>query len=175
MLLKITIVVIVVIAGILLFAAMKPDTIRIQRSITINAPQETVFALINDFHNWPQWAPQDKQDPSLKRAFSGPPSGSGAASDWAGSGNSGQGHMRITESIPYRSVSLKVDFVKPFEAHNRNDFTLKPVNGSTEVTWTMEGSNVYMMKVMGVFVNMDRMMGKHFEDGLGNLKAVAEK
>jgi hypothetical protein len=30
------------------------------------------------------------------------------------------------------------------------------------------------MRIMGVFVNMDRTMGKHFETGLANLKAVAE-
>jgi hypothetical protein len=175
MLLKIVIIIAIVIAGILLFAAMKPDTIRIQRSIIIKAPQETVFPLINDFHNWPLWSPQDKDDPSFKRTFSGPAAGIDATSDWTGSGNSGLGRMRITESIPYRSVSVKVDFVKPFGAYNRNDFILKPASGSTQVTWTMEGSNVYMMKVMGVFVNMDRMMGKHFEDGLSNLKVVAEQ
>jgi len=65
--------------------------------------------------------------------------------------------------------------VKPFEAHNLNRFALEPAGTSTKVTWTMEGTNVYVTKVMSVFVNMDRVMGRHFEAGLDNLRTIAEK
>lgn len=81
--------------------------------------------------------------------------------------------MTIMESTPPGKVVVKVDFVKPFTAHNVNEFTLEP-GPSTRVIWTMRGSNLYFMKLMGIFVNMDRMMGKHFETGLQNLKAAAE-
>ena len=67
-----------------------------------------------------------------------------------------------------------VDWVKPFQAHNLNEFTLEPQDPTTTVTWTMQGTNVYMMKLMSVFTNMDRFMGKHFETGLTNLKTAAE-
>ena len=83
--------------------------------------------------------------------------------------------MTITESVPSKKVSVKVDFVRPFEAHNVNEFTLESGGTSTIVTWSMHGTNLYMMKLMSIFVNMDRMAGKHFEDGLDNLKAIAEK
>jgi uncharacterized protein YndB with AHSA1/START domain len=174
-LLKALVTVGVIIAGVLLFAATKPDIIRIQRSITINAPQAKIFPLIDDFHNWSNWAPQDTEDPTIQRTFSGPASGEGAVSDWSGSGNTGKGRMTITKSVPPDNILVMVDWTKPFQAHNLNEFVLEPQGEATKVTWTMNGTNVYMMKVMGVFVNMDRFMGKHFEIGLANLKIVAER
>ncbi len=96
MILKIIVVIVVLLAAILLFAATKPDTFRIQRSLVIQAPPEKIFPLINDLHNWPQWAPQDREDSTMKRTFSGAESGVGAMSDWSGTGQTGAGHMAIT-------------------------------------------------------------------------------
>lgn len=175
MTLKIILAVLVLIAAILIFAAAKPGTFRIQRSIVINAPNEKVFALINDLHNWSRWAPQDREDSTLTRTFAGSANGVGAISEWSGSGSTGQGRMSIAESVPLTRILINVDFVKPFQVHNINEFSLETVGTSTTVTWTMHGPNLYVMKLMSVFVNMDRMMGKHFETGLSNLKAAAEK
>ena len=110
----------------------------------------------------------------MQRTYSGAASGRGAISDWHSSGSAGIGRMSITESLPTTRISVKTDFVKPFEAHNMNDFVLEPARNATKVTWTMHGTNLYLMKVMGIFVNMDRVMGKHFEAGLHNLKTLAE-
>jgi uncharacterized protein YndB with AHSA1/START domain len=173
MFLRIVWMVAIVIAAVLVFAATRPNTVRVQRSLAINAPPERIFPLIDDLHNWPQWAPQDREDPTMKRTYSGAASGAGAVSEWAGTGNAGKGQMAIIESEPLRRVVVKVDFVKPFVAHNINEFILEP-GASTRVTWTMQGSNLYFMKLLGIFVNMDRMMGKHFESGLQNLKRTAE-
>jgi hypothetical protein len=175
--LRIVLIVGVVIAAVLVFAASKPDAVQVSRSVTINASADKIFSLIDDFHNWPRWAPQDKEDPTIQRSYSGAVSGSGAISDWDSSGNAGKGRMAIIESAPplkgVGKVVVKVDFVKPFTAHNVNEFTLEP-GSATTITWTMRGSNLYFMKLMSVFVNMDRMMGKHFEAGLQNLKTAAE-
>jgi hypothetical protein len=174
MLLKLAAVVVIIVVVVLVFAATRPGSFRVQRSIEINAPAATVFALINDFHNWDRWAPQDKEDSTMRRTYSGAASGKDAISDWHSSGRAGIGRMSITESVPAAKISVKTDFVKPFEAHNMNDFLLEPDGSSTKVIWTMHGTNLYLMKVMGVFVNMDRVMGKHFEAGLHNLKTLAE-
>jgi uncharacterized protein YndB with AHSA1/START domain len=174
MIVRILIIAAVVIAGVLILAATKPDIVRIQRSIEVDAPPEKIFALINDFHNWSRWAPQDREDSTLKRTYSGPASGEGAISEWTGTGNTGKGRMSITKSVPPTGVSIMVDWEKPFVAHNLNEFTLEPHGAATKVTWSMQGTNVYMMKVMSIFMNMDRFMGRHFEAGLSNLKAVAE-
>ena len=174
MVLKIIIIIAIASAALLAFAATKPKTFYIQRSISIKAAPEKVFALVNDFHDWSRWAPQDKEDSSMTRTFSGAAHGKGAVSEWNSKGSAGRGRMAITESVPPTMISIKVDFVKPFEAHNINEFTFEPAGTSTKVVWTMHGTNLYFMKVMSVFVNVDSMVGKHFESGLNNLKTLAE-
>ena len=168
-------VVLAFVAGVLIIAARKPDTLRIERSIEIHAAPGKIFALVDDFHNWGQWAPQDREDPTIQRTFSGPVSGVGAESEWTSKGRAGEGRMAIVESVSPARVVIDVHFVKPFVAHNVNTFTLEPEGGSTRVTWSMQGTNVYMLKLMSVLVDMDRMMGEHFESGLRDLKAAAEK
>jgi len=175
MILKVIASIAIVFLSIMAVAAFRPSTIQIQRSRNIRAPAERVFTLINDFHNWPLWAPQDREDPTLKRTFSGPEAGLGATSEWSGSGSSGKGRMSIVESEAPKRVAIAVDFVKPFEAHNKNEFTLEPSGASTRVTWKMHGTNAYFMRVMGLFVNMDKLMGEHFEHGLENLQKECEK
>ena len=163
------------IAAILMFAATKPAVFRIQRSIVIQAPPEKIFPLLNHLHNWPQWEPQDKENSSTTRAFSGPDHGAGAICDWSGTGNTGRGRMTITESLSPKQITIQVDWQKPFATRNINQFTLDPDGASTRVTWSMQGPNLYIMKLMSVFTNMDRVMGEHFETGLASLKATAER
>jgi len=173
MLLRILVVVLLIV-GVLIFAVTRPDIVRIERSITINASPERIFPLINDFHNWSRWAPQDREDPGIRRTYAGSASGEGAISDWTGTGSTGSGRMLITKSVPSTNVAVTVDWVKPFAAHNLNEFTLEPHGATTRVIWSMQGTNVYVMKLMSVFTNTDRFMGKHFETGLANLKTAAE-
>jgi uncharacterized protein YndB with AHSA1/START domain len=172
---KALLLIVVVIAVIIIYAATKPSTFHVERSIAILAPPEKVFPLINDLHNWPRWAPQDREDRTMKRTFSDSTSGVGATSRWSGSGNTGQGLMTITESDPPRSVTIAVDWQRPFAARNINEFHLEPDGSGSRVTWSMTGPNLFIIKLMSVFTNMDRTMGRHFERGLQNLKANAEQ
>ena len=174
---------VVVVAGILIYAATRPDTFRVQRSASIKAPPDRIFALINDLRGWGAWSPYEKKDPAMKRTFSGPPSGKGAVYEWDGDKNVGKGRMEITEATPSAKILIKLDFIKPFEGHNTAEFTMEPAKGpggdSTVVTWAMYGPCPYVAKVMGVvmglFMNMDDMIGNDFAAGLAGLKAVAEK
>ncbi len=175
MLKTIALVVVVIIAGILIFAATKPDTFRVERSAAIKAPPEKVFALINDFKRWEAWSPWEKKDPAMKRTYGATTGGKGAHYAWEGNSDVGQGSMDIAESVPPSKIALKLDFIKPFEGHNTVIFTLAPKGDMTDVTWSMSGPAPFMSKVMQVFINMDTMVGKDFESGLANLKAAAEK
>lgn len=175
MLKTIALVVVVIIAGILIFAATKPDTFRVERSAAIKAPPEKVFALINDFKRWEAWSPWEKKDPAMKRTYGATTGGKGAHYAWEGNSDVGQGSMDIAESVPPSKIALKLDFIKPFEGHNTVIFTLAPKGDMTDVTWSMSGPAPFMAKVMQVFINMDTMVGKDFESGLANLKAAAEK
>ena len=169
------IIVAVLIAGVLILAATKPDTFRVQRAASIKAAPEKVFALINDFNRWGEWSPWEKKDPAMKRTLGATTSGKGAVYAWEGNRDVGQGRMEIVESVPPSRVRINLDFVKPFEAHNVVEFTLEPKGDATNVTWTMEGDTPYFAKIIHVFINMDSMVGKDFETGLANLKAAAEK
>jgi uncharacterized protein YndB with AHSA1/START domain len=169
------IVVALLIAVVLVLAATKPDTFRVQRAASIQAPPERIFALINDFNRWGAWSPWEKKDPAMKRTFGAATSGRGAVYAWEGNKDVGQGQMEIAESVPSSRIAIKLDFVKPFEAHNIVEFTLEPNGDATSVTWAMQGATPYFAKIIHVFIDMDRMVGKDFEAGLDNLKAVAEK
>ncbi len=166
--------VLVVVGAVLVLAAFRPDSFRIQRAATIKAPPEKIAAVLSDFHRWGAWSPWEKMDPALKRNYSGAVKGKGAVYAWQGNREVGEGRMEITEAAPSR-VAIDLDFVKPFEAHNKVVFTLVPKGDSTEVTWAMQGPLPYVAKVVHVVFDMDGMVGKQFETGLANLKAVAEK
>ena len=171
----VAIVVVVLIVGLLYFAAIKPDTFSVQRSTTIKAPPEKLYAIVNDFHRWTDWSPWEKLDPLMTRTHSGAASGTGAVYEWRGNAKVGAGRMEITESVPASKVGIKLDFIKPFEGHNIAEFTLVPQGAGTDVTWAMRGPTPFVSKLMQVFVNLDSMIGKDFESGLANLKALAEK
>ena len=171
----IALIIVGLVAGVLIFAATKPDTFRVERSIAVKAPPEKIFPLIDDFKRWDAWSPWEKKDPAMKRSYGAITSGKGAHYAWEGNGDVGQGSMDITESVPPSKVALKLDFVKPFEGHNVVEFTLLPKGGMTNVTWSMFGPAPFMSKVMQVFMNMDSMIGKDFEAGLASLKAAAEQ
>ncbi|MBX3587039.1 MAG: SRPBCC family protein [Ramlibacter sp.] len=174
MLKTIALVVVLLVAGVLIYAATKPDSFRIERSITIKAPPEKVHALINNFDAWPRWSPWEKKDPAMKRTRSGPASGVGSVYAWDGNKNVGQGRMEITESAVPARVLIKLDFISPFEAHNMADFTLKPQGDGTLVNWAMFGPSPYISRLMTTFFSMEAMVGPDFEAGLADMKRVAE-
>jgi uncharacterized protein YndB with AHSA1/START domain len=166
---------IILITGLLGFAATKPDTFRVQRTTSIQAPPEKIFSLINDFHLWGSWSPYEKLDPTMKRTHSGAVSGKGAVYEWAGKGKAGEGRMEITDTSPWSKILIKLDFFKPFEGHNMAEFALEPKGSSTNVTWSTYGPQPYFAKLMTIFVSMDSLVGNEFETGLANMKAIAEK
>ena len=168
------VVVVVAIAGILLYAATKPDSFRVQRVVLINAPSDKVFPLINDIKAWTVWSPYEKKDPAMKRTYGAVTAGKGATYAWEGDKNVGQGSIEMIESGP-RKIVIKLDFLKPFEAHNMGEFLLEPKGDSTSVTWATYGPSPYISKVIGTFINIDDMIGRDFEKGLADLKAAAEK
>ncbi len=169
----------IAIAIVLILAVTKPDTFRVRRATTIQAPPEKIFPLINDFHQWATWSPWENKDPAMKRSYSGAASGRGAVYGWQGNKNVGSGRMEIIDASQPSKIAIKLDFFKPFEGHNTAEFTILPqgqgTNIITSVTWEMYGPAPFMSKMMQVFTNMDNMIGKDFETGLANLKRLTEK
>ena len=168
------VIVVVLIAALLGYAVTQPDAFRVERTTSINAPPEKVFALITDLRGWSAWSPWEKKDPAMKRTYSGAARGEGSVYEWDGNREIGKGRMEIADTAPPSKVVIKLDFLKPFEAHNLAEFTLEPRGNATNVTWAIHGPNLFIGKVMSVFFSMDKMIGKEFETGLANLKTVAE-
>jgi uncharacterized protein YndB with AHSA1/START domain len=166
---------VVIVLGIVAAAATKPATFRVQRSTTINTPPERIFPLINDFQNFGRWSPWEHLDPQMQRTITGPPSGVGAVYAWSGNSKAGAGRMEILESTPSSRLVMKLDFLKPFEAHNTAEYTLQREGDATRVTWAMYGPSPFASKVMQVFISMDTMLGRDFEKGLTQMKAAAEQ
>jgi hypothetical protein len=164
----------VLIVGVLIYAGTRPDAFRVQRTASIQAPPDRIVAFINDFQSWGAWSPYEKLDPAMKKTFGATTKGKGAVYEWDGNSKAGAGRMEIVDSSP-AAVRIRLDFKRPFESSNTAEFTLRPAGSATDVTWAMYGPSPYVAKLMGIFINMDGMIGKDFEVGLANLKTVAEK
>lgn len=164
----------VVVVGFLLVASRQPETFRVERSLVMAAPPERPFALVNDFHLWPEWSPWVALDPNVVYTYSGAEAGEGAEVHWVGNSKAGEGHMTVLESTQSELVRIKLQFLKPFAALNTADFTFTPGNGQTNVIWTMHGDKNLMMKAFHMVMNMDKMVGGDFERGLAKMKSIVE-
>ena len=163
------------IAALLFVAGRRPDRFRIERSIRIDAPREALFAVVSDLRQFDGWSPWAALDPDMRKTFSGAPSGVGAVYEWQGNGKVGQGRMEIIDAVEPARVVIKLDFLKPFEAHNTAEYLLAADGEGTMFTWAMHGPNSFMSKFMSLFFSMDKMVGAQFEQGLSSLKALAER
>ncbi len=172
---EIALIAVILIVAMVAYAATRPDTFRIQRSISINASPDNIFPHINNFHQWEAWSPWEKIDPNIQRSYSGTDSGVGAIYEWQGNKEIGKGRMEILQSTPPVNVVIKLHFIQPFEAQHTVEFILESQGDSTMVTQAMYGSNSFLSKLMSLFFTMDKMVGEKYEEGLATLKALAEK
>lgn len=171
---KIVAVLLLLVAVVLIHAANRPDTFRLQRALSINASLQQVFAQLNDFHHWPAWSPWVGLDPQMQSIYSGAAAGTGAVYEWRGNNKVGAGRMEIIEITAPGWLKIKLDFLRPMVAHNITEFALAARDGQTHVTWAMYGPSPYLSRLMTTFISMDRLVGKDFERGLARLKAVCE-
>ena len=170
----ILIVIVALVAAFLIYAANRPDSFSTRRETVIGAPPEKIFPLIQDFHRWASWSPYEKRDPNMTKTFSGAAAGKGAVYEWSGNAAAGAGRMEILEADAPTKVVVDLHMLKPFEGRPQVVFALEPEAAGTRVSWAMSGKTVFFSKVMGIFMNMDKMIGTDFEVGLASLKALAE-
>jgi uncharacterized protein YndB with AHSA1/START domain len=172
---KILVVLVAIILLLVLLVATRPSTFRVERSITIAAPPEAVFAKVNDFHAWPEWSPWEKKDPDMKRTHGGASAGVGSTYAWAGDMNVGEGRMTIERGERPSLIEIKLEFFKPFRGTNKATFTFTPADQGTKVLWVMDGRYNFVSKGMAMVMDMDKMIGNDFEAGLAAMKANAER
>ena len=170
----------VVLVVFLALVATRPSAYHVERKLEVAAPTDIVFGVLNDLRQFAGvlvlfGTPWEKLDPNMKRTLSGSPSGTGSIYEWDGNSKAGKGRMEITDAPAPSKVTIKLDFFKPFESHNTAEFKLEPRGDTTELTWAMYGPNLFIGRVMSIFFDMDKMIGKDFETGLANLKTLAEQ
>jgi hypothetical protein len=171
---KIVLTLLVLVGVIVALTEAQPAEYRITRSATFDAPPSKAFEHVNNFHKWEAWSPWAKLDPAAKNTFEGPDAGTGAIFKWAGNNEVGEGNMILTESLPSERIKLKLNFVKPFEDTCDVEFTFKAKGDQTVVTWTMTGERKFLGKAICMVMNMEKMVGGSFEEGLANMKKVVE-
>jgi hypothetical protein len=173
MLKKILLVLVVLIAVLAVVVYFQPDEYAVERSAVIPASPAVVFPMVNDFHRWNDWSPWDKIDPQMKRTYSEPAAGKGAKYSWVGNNEVGEGDMTITESKPNEQILINLHFIKPMEGTSLTEFKFAPEGSGTKVTWKMTGKNNYIGKAMCMVMNMDKMVGGKFDEGLAAMKTKA--
>ena len=135
---------------------------------------EKIFHQLYYLHHWRHWSPWEELDPNLQRDYSGPESGVGAVYAWQGNKKVGKGRMEIITSTEPQYLRIQLDFIEPFPANNIAEFSLQRIDNSIRINWSMDGKNIFISKIMSVFINMDKLIGKDFEKGLNNLKHYCE-
>ena len=160
------------IAAVLLAAAFRPAAFRVQRAISIGVSAEHILPYLNDLRAFTAWSPYEA-DPEMKRTFSDNARGPGASYAWESEGKAGVGKLQITAATASK-VELRLEFIKPFAATNTAEFTLESAADGTRTTWSMSGAAPYVCRLFGLFIDMDKLVGRDFEAGLKTLKTLAE-
>ncbi len=174
MLKKVVLAVVVLVVGFVAVVATRPSSFRVERSLTMAAPAELPFGLVNSFGNWRYWSPWEKLDPAMKKKLDGPFAGPGAIYAWSGNDKAGEGKMTILESELYTRIRIELAFIKPWPATSLTTFSFEPAPEGVTVRWTMEGKNDFVGKAFTVFMDMDTMVGKDLEQGLATMKSLVE-
>lgn len=171
---KILLALLALIVVLVIVVTLQPAEFNVSRTAIVAAPPAVIFPYVNDLREWQKWSPWEKIDPTMKRTFEGPASGKGSSYAWSGNDEIGEGVMTITESRPDEEVGIKLEFLKPFVASNNVVLSFKPDGSQTFVTWQMSGRNNWFFKAVSLMMNMDKMCGDQFEQGLAQLKSLAE-
>lgn len=164
-----------VVLGFLGYIAAQPADYMIFREVTIDATPEVIFPYVNNAKKMDTWNPWIELDPNVRMEFSGPEEGVGAKTSWSGGEKLGTGSATVTESIPPSVVRTQLEYTEPHVMTQRAEISLTPSGKQTVVRWSVSGENPFIGRVICFFMNMDKMIGGIFENGLNNLKAKVEE
>ncbi len=166
------ILVIAIIAAVCILGLIEPNDVTVTRSTLIKAPKEAVFEQIVMFKNWPHWSPWYQMEPTVALTYSGTDGQPGSSYNWVGK-KTGQGEMKNL-AVNGTKLDFMVSFLKPFKSEAKGILEATDTAGMTKATWTFSSHSPFPMNAMMAFMNMDKMLGKDFENGLANMKAYVE-
>ncbi|MGB7069954.1 MAG: SRPBCC family protein [Pyrinomonadaceae bacterium] len=165
----------IVAVGILTFVA--PTEFKVEREITINKPKDEVFSYLRLLRNQNVWGPWFKKEPTMKQEFRGTDGTVGFVSYWNGTSDDvGEGEQEIKRIVEGDRIDTELRFLRPFESKADSYLTTNSMGGQqTSVKWGMSGSMPRPMNVMLLFMDIDKEIGKDFDEGLSTLKTTLEK
>jgi len=163
---------IIVIMGIL--GAIAPKSFQVERSIEIEAPADKIFKYLNLWEYYEKWSPWQELDPDMKIEITGTDGAEGSVYSWEGTEKVGKGKMTKTKVEANQLVEYNLHFMTPFESHNEGYMSMQPSGNGYKVSWGMKGKSPFPFNIMGLFYNMDKLIGKDFEKGLNKLKSTVE-
>ena len=160
---------------IIFLAVIAPKTYNVFRSIKIAKPKAEVFEYLRFLEKQREWSPWEKRDPNMEHKFTGTDGTVGAISYWKGNKEVGEGEQEITKIEEGKRIEGELRFFKPWKSQSDCYLEVDELSGgNTEVTWGFSGKNKFPMSIMMLFMSMDKMVGKDFEEGLASLKAKLE-
>ena len=159
---------------ILVLAVIAPKSYDVNRSIEINRPLPQVFDYLRYLKKQDDWSPWGKRDPNMKKDFIGTDGQVGAVSKWEGNKEVGMGEQELTRIVENEVVESELRFLKPWKSQSDAYLRVEEAGAGTKVTWGFSGKNKFPVSIMMLFMNMDKAVGKDFEEGLGSLKSIME-
>lgn len=174
---NIIIIILVIIAIPLLWAAFLSDDYSIERAIVIRQPKQKVFDYVKQLKNAGTYNKWIMLDSNLRKSYSGVDGTPGFVYSWdSDMKNVGKGEQEIKSVREGERVDYEIRFIKPFEGvSNAWIATDSTQDGGTRVTWVFSGKRGYSMKLFHLLFNLKKTLGNDLQTSLGNLKTVLEK
>jgi hypothetical protein len=166
---------IAIILLVIVLGVIAPKNYEVSRSIEIKRNLNDTFSYLKSLKKQDEWSPWGKRDPNMKKSFEGTDSKIGAISKWEGNKDVGSGEQEITNITENQLIETQLRFLKPFKSTSDAYLKVIEINDGTKVTWGFTGKNKFPMSIMMLFMNMDKAIGKDFEEGLNSLKEILEK
>jgi uncharacterized protein YndB with AHSA1/START domain len=157
------------------YVSTRNSEFRYERSGLIQAPPAQIFPYLSNFKKGSEWSPYDRRDPNTKRNFKGTEGEVGSVMEFDGNSDAGTGSLEILKVIPNQQVEVKLVMTRPIPASNLITYTLTPEGDQTRFSWAMSGDGGFMGKLMGVFIDCEKMVAGDFEVGIKTLKDLIEK
>ena len=165
----------VILVLIIILAAVGPKTYDVSRSTIIDRPKEVIFPYIRLVKNQDHWSPWKRKDPTMKQTYSGTDGEVGFISSWEGNKDVGAGSQEITSIIENERIDNHLVFLKPWKSESDGYYTVEDAGpGQTKLVWGFKGVNKFPATIFMNFFNMDKSVGKDFEEGLQTLKKILE-
>lgn len=157
-----------------IYVASRPGNFHYERSGVINASPEKIYPYLNNFKLGGEWSPYEKIDLNMKKSYSGPDAGVGSIMQFSGNSEVGEGQLEILKEVPDSLVEIKLEMIKPFKGINTVQYELTHEGSGTRFTWSMSGKRTFLSKLVGVFIDCEKMVGDQFDQGIKNLKSLVE-